>query len=96
MKGLGERLGKTPTLAKEIGKKIAIVVGSDAWLVDLTRSGTVASGKGDADVTLTMTDDALVALAQGESLRDLYQHGRVRVDGDARIAHQVTFFKGLV
>ena len=46
--------------------------------------------------TLTVADDDLVALAKGENLRDLYMHGRIRIDGDVRVAHKLNFFKGLV
>ncbi|HVH46025.1 MAG TPA: SCP2 sterol-binding domain-containing protein, partial [Labilithrix sp.] len=96
VKALGERLAQTPNLAKEVGAKVSLVVGDRGWLLDLTGAGSVTEGadKGAA-VTLTLTDEDLVALTKGESLRDLYQHGRVRVDGDARIAHKLTFFKGL-
>ncbi|MBX3224911.1 MAG: SDR family NAD(P)-dependent oxidoreductase [Labilithrix sp.] len=96
VKALGERLAKTPNLAKEVGAKVALVVGDHAWLLDLTGAGTVAEGKGAADATLTLGDDDLVALAKGEGLRDLYQHGRVRIDGDPRVAHKLNFWKGLV
>jgi hypothetical protein len=37
-----------------------------------------------------------VLLAKGESMRDLYMHGRVRIDGDPRTVHKLTFFKGLI
>jgi (3R)-3-hydroxyacyl-CoA dehydrogenase / 3a,7a,12a-trihydroxy-5b-cholest-24-enoyl-CoA hydratase / enoyl-CoA hydratase 2 len=92
---LGERLAKTPGLAKEVGKKVGLVVGPKSWVIDLTGAGTIAEGKG-GDVTLTLADDDLVALAKGEPIRDLYQHGRIRLDGDVRIAHKLNFFKGLV
>ena len=60
-------------------------------------NGSVAEGKSDkATVTLKLADDDLEALAKGESLRDLYQHGRIRIDGDVRVAHKLNFFKGLV
>ncbi|MBX3207817.1 MAG: SDR family NAD(P)-dependent oxidoreductase [Labilithrix sp.] len=96
VKALGERLAKTPNLAKEVGAKVALVVGDHAWLLDLTGAGAIAEGKGAADATLTLGDDDLVALAKGETLRDLYQHGRVRIDGDPRVAHKLNFWKGLV
>ncbi|MBX3211086.1 MAG: SDR family NAD(P)-dependent oxidoreductase [Labilithrix sp.] len=96
VEALGERLAKTPNLAKEVGAKVALVVGDHAWLLDLTGAGAIAEGKGAADVTLTLGDDDLAALAKGESLRELYQHGRVRIDGDPRVAHKLNFWKGLV
>ena len=96
MKALGERLAKTPNLAKEVGAKVAVVVGDSAWLLDLTGPGAITEGKGGATATLTLSDDDLVELAKGEPLRDLYQHGRVRIDGDTRVAHKLNFWKGLV
>ena len=36
------------------------------------------------------------ALAKGETLRDHYQRGNIRIDGDARVAQKLNFFKGLV
>jgi len=97
-KSLGERLSKTPNLAKEVGAKVQFVItGPDsAFFADFTGAGAIKDGKDKADVTLTLSDDDLEALAKGEALRDLYQHGRVRIDGDARVAHKLTFFKGLV
>jgi (3R)-3-hydroxyacyl-CoA dehydrogenase / 3a,7a,12a-trihydroxy-5b-cholest-24-enoyl-CoA hydratase / enoyl-CoA hydratase 2 len=96
-KALSERLQKTPNLAKEVGAVVQFVVTDpDASYVADFRSGTVKEGTAKAEATLRLADDDLVALAQGESLRDLYQHGRVRIDGDPRVAHKLTFFKGLV
>jgi 3-hydroxyacyl-CoA dehydrogenase/3a,7a,12a-trihydroxy-5b-cholest-24-enoyl-CoA hydratase len=93
---LAERLGKTPNLAKEVGAKVNVIVGDDFWHLDLTGPGTVTKGKAIADVALTLSDDDLVALAKGENLRELYQHGRIRIDGDPRIARKLDIFKGLV
>jgi (3R)-3-hydroxyacyl-CoA dehydrogenase / 3a,7a,12a-trihydroxy-5b-cholest-24-enoyl-CoA hydratase / enoyl-CoA hydratase 2 len=97
VKALGERFGKTPNLAKEVGAKVGLVVDDKSWLLDLTGNGAISEGdtKG-ASITLTLGDDDLVALAKGENLRDLYQHGRIRIDGDPRVAHKLNFFKGLV
>ncbi len=99
MKALGERIGKTPGLAKEVGAIVQLVVtGPDsAFVVDLKNgAGSVKEGKSAADVTLKLADDDLEALAKGETLRDLYQRGRIRIDGDARVAAKLSFFKGLV
>ena len=96
---LGKRLAETKGLAKEVGAVVGLVVTDPegAWTLDITGEGKVAEGKpSSAAVTLTLTDADLVALAKGETLRDLYQHGRVRLDGDARIAQKLGFWKGLV
>jgi (3R)-3-hydroxyacyl-CoA dehydrogenase / 3a,7a,12a-trihydroxy-5b-cholest-24-enoyl-CoA hydratase / enoyl-CoA hydratase 2 len=97
-KALGERLQKTPNLAKEVGAVVQVVVTDPevTYLVDLKGGASVKEGAGKADVTLKMSDADLEALAKGEPLRALYQHGRVRIDGDARVAHKLTFFKGLI
>ena len=98
-KALAERLAKTPNLAKEVGAVVQFVVtGPDASYVgDFTGAGAIKEGTdAKAAVTLRLSDDDLEALAKGEALRDLYQHGRVRIDGDARVAHKLNFFKGLV
>ncbi len=98
MKALADRLAKTPGLAKEVGVLVGLVVTDPdaAFTLDLTGDGKVTEGKpSNATITLTLTDEDLVALAKGEPLRSLYQHGRVRIDGDVRAAHKITFLKGL-
>ncbi|MBS2017550.1 MAG: SDR family NAD(P)-dependent oxidoreductase [Deltaproteobacteria bacterium] len=98
VKALGERVGKTPGLAKEVGAVVQLVVTNPdaAFVLDFTGSGAVSEGKNDkAAVTLKLADEDLEALAKGESLRDLYQHGRIRLDGDVRVAHKLNFWKGL-
>ena len=87
-------VGKSTT-AVSLGAALA-ELGNLVLVIDLTGAGTVSTGKSAADVTLTLSGDDLLALAKGESLRDLYQHGRVRIDGDTRIAHKLSIFKGLV
>jgi 3-hydroxyacyl-CoA dehydrogenase/3a,7a,12a-trihydroxy-5b-cholest-24-enoyl-CoA hydratase len=98
MKALEERLARSPTIAGEVGAVIQLVLTAPAaaFLIDLrSGAGRVRDGKGDADLTLTLSDETLLALARGESFRDHYQRGHVRVDGDARLASKVTFFEGL-
>ncbi|HEY8076575.1 MAG TPA: SCP2 sterol-binding domain-containing protein, partial [Labilithrix sp.] len=96
-KALGERLAKTPGLVKEVGAVVGFVVDGKAWTVDLkSGSGSVKESADKADITLKMGDADLALLAKGHALRDLYQRGQVRVDGDAHIAHKLTFLKGLV
>ena len=90
---------KTPGLAKEVGAIVQLVVTEPdaSYLVDLKNgAGSVKEGTGAADVTLKLSDETLAALAKGETLRDHYQRGNIRVDGDARVASKLNFFKGLV
>ena len=99
VKALTERIGKTPGLAKEVGAIVQLVVTEPdaSYLVDLKNgAGSVKEGTGAADVTLKLSDETLAALAKGETLRDHYQRGNIRVDGDARVAAKLNFFKGLV
>jgi 3-hydroxyacyl-CoA dehydrogenase/3a,7a,12a-trihydroxy-5b-cholest-24-enoyl-CoA hydratase len=99
VKALGERIAKTPGLAKEVGAVVQVLVTAPdaSFLVDLKEgAGSVKEGRGVADVTLKLSDDDLEALAKGESVRDLFQRGRVRIDGDMRVAPKLNFFKGLV
>ena len=53
----------------------------------------MTSGKADkADITLTLSDSDLAALAGSNGqLQSFYQHGKIRVDGDAHFASRPTF-----
>lgn len=64
------------------------------WSIDFA-IGTVSEGAaGDAAVILGITDENLHALVHGiRTARDLYQHGELRVDGDARLAHRLSFLQ---
>ena len=75
-----------------------VVTGPDGtWTADLKNgAGAVKEGDGGkADVTVKLSDDTLAALAKDGNLRDLYQHGQIRVDGDVRAATRLTILKGL-
>ena len=68
------------------------------WVVNL--ASTPAEIKEDIDesasATFTLSDDHLLALAKGErTVKDLYQHGELRVDGDMQLAHHLEQLKGL-
>ena len=98
-KALGERLAKSPGLAKEVGAVLQFNVTNPkaSWVVDLSGAGAVREGS-DAKATTTLrVDDAdLAALCKDPgAARDLYQHGKLRVDGDVRIAHKLGFLKDL-
>ncbi|HEX3343508.1 MAG TPA: SCP2 sterol-binding domain-containing protein, partial [Polyangiaceae bacterium] len=102
LKALGERLAKSPTLAKEYGVVIQLDVknpqGDTSWVIDLTGSGAVREGKDAKATTVLRIDDAdLVALAKDPAqAQSLYQHGKLRVDGDVRPATKLSFLKDLV
>jgi 3-hydroxyacyl-CoA dehydrogenase/3a,7a,12a-trihydroxy-5b-cholest-24-enoyl-CoA hydratase len=96
---LGERLAKNASLAAEVRAVLGFkVTGPESnFTVDLSSgSGTVKEGLGQTAATFTIADDDLAELAKGSDVRDLYQHGKLRVDGDVKLAQRLSFFKGLV
>ena len=96
---LAERLAKTPALAGEVKGTLLFKLKSPdaAWLADLREgSPAVRQGVEKADATLTLTDEDLGVLASGsETAQQLHQKGRLRIDGDVRLAHRLGFLKGL-
>ena len=96
---LKERLAQNASLATEVAATILFKVKTPdaSWFVDLTGKGDVREGQsGEAGTTITLDDTDLVAIAKGESVKALYQQGKLRVDGDVRNAHKLGFLKGLV
>ncbi len=97
---LGKRLDENKAAAEGISQIFQFNVREpDAgWTVDFSvNPPRVSSGKNEkAAVTLGISDDNLKALVQGKrEVRDLYQHGELRVDGDALLAHKLGFLAGL-
>ncbi|HYI03035.1 SDR family NAD(P)-dependent oxidoreductase [Hyalangium sp.] len=99
-KALRERLAKSPELAAEVGALVQFKLTSpeSAWVVDLRSApGSVSEGtQAGATATLTLADEALLALAKGTAARELFQRSKLRVDGDVRVAHRLGFLKNLV
>ena len=62
-----------------------------------SKPGAVKPGaRNGAEATITLTDEDLEALASGKAdARDLFQRGRLRVDGDVHFAQRLSFLKGL-
>jgi 3-hydroxyacyl-CoA dehydrogenase/3a,7a,12a-trihydroxy-5b-cholest-24-enoyl-CoA hydratase len=97
---LEKRLGES-SLAGEVGAVIQLNVTApdDSWTLHLKEGkGRITPGKSnDADTTLTIADEDLVQLARGTlSARELFQRGKLRVDGDVRIAHRLGFMQKLL
>ena len=99
---LGARFAADPALAASLGAVVQFVVKvSDTTtydcIVDASGKGTVLAGRAkDARATITLADADLADLAAGKrGVRDLYQHGALRVDGDVRVAHRLTFLENL-
>jgi 3-hydroxyacyl-CoA dehydrogenase/3a,7a,12a-trihydroxy-5b-cholest-24-enoyl-CoA hydratase len=99
---LKERLGKSPEIAKELGAVVGFKLSAPAgeWFVDFSEGKTAvqAGAAPKAAAVLSLSTEDLVLLAQGkETEARLYQTGRMRVDGDVRIAsHRLGFLKGLL
>src|SRR5262249_37261845 len=96
---LKERLAKEPALAKEVGALVGFKITSPeaSWTVDFAGGGGVKIGADPmAAATLTLSDDDLASLAKGaETAQRLYQTGKLRVDGDVRVAQRLGILKGL-
>jgi 3-hydroxyacyl-CoA dehydrogenase/3a,7a,12a-trihydroxy-5b-cholest-24-enoyl-CoA hydratase len=85
---LTERLQKNPQLGKEVDAKLTIKVKNP----DFTQTYEL----GKANTTLTLSDEDLTALAKGQTtVKDLYMHGQLRVDGDLAPLHRLGIFNKL-
>ncbi|MDY7232472.1 peroxisomal multifunctional enzyme type 2 [Hyalangium rubrum] len=98
---LQERLAKSPDQAAGVGALLQFKLTSPegAWVVDLrTAPGSVKQGTvAEPAATLTLADEELLALVKApESARELYMKGKLRVDGDTRVAQRLGFLKNLV
>jgi 3-hydroxyacyl-CoA dehydrogenase/3a,7a,12a-trihydroxy-5b-cholest-24-enoyl-CoA hydratase len=85
---LTKRLGENASLKNEVRANVTFNV------TDPNASQSFDLG-GDAKATLTIADADLPALASG-NVRSLYQHGKLKVDGDVSVAHRLGFLKGLI
>jgi 3-hydroxyacyl-CoA dehydrogenase/3a,7a,12a-trihydroxy-5b-cholest-24-enoyl-CoA hydratase len=98
-RALADRLAKSPAIARELGTVVQFEVKSPdaSWVVDLTGPGAVREGRdANAAVVLRIKDADLAALARDPSAsRELYQRGKLRVDGDVRLAQKLGFLKDL-
>ena len=98
---LKERLQKNGKLAEEVRASIQLVVKEPeaSFGVDLQKSpGSVVEGKmASPTTTLTLTDEDLQALTKGEvAVKELFQRGKLRVDGDVAVAHRLGFLQKLI
>ena len=83
---LDKRLADNKGLAGEVRAKLTFVVEGSSRTYEL--GGTTAA-------TITIADADLPALAAG-NVKSLYQHGKLRVDGDVSVAHRLGFLKGVI
>jgi 3-hydroxyacyl-CoA dehydrogenase/3a,7a,12a-trihydroxy-5b-cholest-24-enoyl-CoA hydratase len=85
---LEKRLTENKQLAAEVRANLTFNV------KDPEASKAFALG-GDVQTVLTIADADLPALASG-NIKSLYQHGKVRIDGDVSVAHRLGFLKGVL
>jgi 3-hydroxyacyl-CoA dehydrogenase/3a,7a,12a-trihydroxy-5b-cholest-24-enoyl-CoA hydratase len=91
---LEARLAAKPSLANEVAATVIFKVTDPDHTKELSLSTNPGSG---APTTLSISDADLTALVKGEvDARDLYQRGKLRVDGDVTVAHRLGFLKGLI
>jgi (3R)-3-hydroxyacyl-CoA dehydrogenase / 3a,7a,12a-trihydroxy-5b-cholest-24-enoyl-CoA hydratase / enoyl-CoA hydratase 2 len=102
-KALEDRLVKSPGLSKEVRALVQFDVKGaggalERWIVDMTGAGAVREGaEPKARTTLRLDEADLFSLCEDPTRsRDLYQHGKLRVDGDVRVAHKLGFLKDLI
>ncbi|HLU68363.1 MAG TPA: SDR family NAD(P)-dependent oxidoreductase [Kofleriaceae bacterium] len=100
MDKLGKKVKANPGWVKEVNAVIQLQLTEPdtRWVVDLKNgAGLVRSGGAEkADCVLTISEGDLVALIKGEApVRTLYQTGKLRVDGDVRVAQRLDFLKSL-
>jgi hypothetical protein len=91
---LAKRLADNPGLKNEVRANVQLVIKNP----DL--SHTFDLGGSDpkrVDATITIADSDLPTLAGAKAdARSLFQHGKLRIDGDASVAQRLGVFKALI
>jgi 3-hydroxyacyl-CoA dehydrogenase/3a,7a,12a-trihydroxy-5b-cholest-24-enoyl-CoA hydratase len=85
---LEKRLAENKQLAAEVRASLTFNIKDP----DASKSFELG---GDIKTMLTIADADLPALAAG-NVKSLYQHGKLRVDGDISVAHRLGFLKGVI
>jgi 3-hydroxyacyl-CoA dehydrogenase/3a,7a,12a-trihydroxy-5b-cholest-24-enoyl-CoA hydratase len=98
---LEARLAENPDLAREIDAVVQFEIKDpDALFTVEAREGKARASQGGAlspTATLTLSDQDLDSLVRGEiGAQELYQRGRMRVDGDVRVAHRLGYLNNLL
>ncbi|MEM9257125.1 MAG: SDR family NAD(P)-dependent oxidoreductase [Pseudomonadota bacterium] len=97
---LADRLRTDPAAATSLaGTRLAFLVDDQHWGLDLSGDTAEITGlpMADPDTLFTITDTDLTALAREEAaIQTLYQHGKLRVDGNVEHAKQLTLLYGLL
>jgi 3-hydroxyacyl-CoA dehydrogenase/3a,7a,12a-trihydroxy-5b-cholest-24-enoyl-CoA hydratase len=85
---LEKRLSENKSLGTEVRARVTFNV-TDPGATKAFELGT------GTEAVLTIADADLPGLAAG-NVKSLYQHGKLKVDGDVSVAHRLGFLKGLV
>jgi 3-hydroxyacyl-CoA dehydrogenase/3a,7a,12a-trihydroxy-5b-cholest-24-enoyl-CoA hydratase len=93
---LGKRLGEKPELAKELGVAVTFQVAEPDGVWTVAQGKVIEGASKDAVTTLRLTDTDLASICKGQTtVRNLFQRGRLRVDGEVGVAHRLGLLKGL-
>jgi 3-hydroxyacyl-CoA dehydrogenase/3a,7a,12a-trihydroxy-5b-cholest-24-enoyl-CoA hydratase len=91
---LSKRLADNPGLKQEVRATVKFDV------KDAAVSETLALGGADpakVDAVCTLNDADLASLASGKaSAKQLFQQGKLKIDGDVSVGHRLGFLKGLI
>ncbi len=89
-----KRLADTPVLKQEVRATIKFDVKDAAVSQTLALGGTDPA---KVDAVCTLDDADLASLATGKaSARQLFQQGKLKIDGDVSVGHRLGFLKGLI
>ncbi len=85
-------LAKNPGIWGEVGAPVQFIVREPDLRFGVDAKGAVVDGGvAGASSTLSLTDEDFEALAKGtSSVKDLYMHGQLRVDGDVKVAQRLS------
>lgn len=99
---LGERLKSDAKPVKGLAGRVLqfkVTAPEANWILDLSgKTPQLQQGSNDkAAAVFGIADEDLAALASGKvGLRELYQHGKLRVDGDVKLARELGFLNKLI
>jgi 3-hydroxyacyl-CoA dehydrogenase/3a,7a,12a-trihydroxy-5b-cholest-24-enoyl-CoA hydratase len=99
---LAAKLKADPQLVKGLAGQVLqfkISAPEASWLLDLSGAAPKLeqNGAGKPAASFTIADEDLAMLAAGKAAaRDLYQRGKLRVDGETRLVRQLGLLSGLI
>jgi 3-hydroxyacyl-CoA dehydrogenase/3a,7a,12a-trihydroxy-5b-cholest-24-enoyl-CoA hydratase len=96
LEALVAKLASDPSQGASLGAPVLFKVTDGEKLAFVVDDKGVHKGEGSAKTTLSLSEDALAALAKSGDARGLYQHGQLRVDGEVGPVHKLQLFAGLL